>query len=202
MKKFFFMAVAVLTLGLASCGENKGDDAAAVIESLKTQLEAGDASGVQTTLQAAQAKIAELVAQNPEAAKTYVTKIQDFVKENKEKITAVVGDNLATQTLVQTLVDTPAETVISTLTAGQSVIDNANQAAQDIQDAAQQAVDEQVNAAQEAAQEQAEAAKEAVNQKVDEAKQQAVDEVNKAAGNINDKVNEAKDGLLKGAGLK
>lgn len=202
MKKFFFMAVAVLTLGLASCGENKGDDAAAVIESLKTQLEAGDASAVQATLQTAQAKIAELVAQNPEAAKTYVTKIQEFVKENKEKITAVVGDNLATQTLVQTLVDTPAETVISTLTAGQSVIDNAQQAAQDIQDSIQQAAQEQVEAVQDAAQQQAEAAKEAVNQKVDEAKQQAVDEANKAAGNINDKVNEAKDGLLKGAGLK
>ena len=146
MKKFMLMAVAVLTLGLTSCKEEaKNDEAAAVIENLKNELESGDANAVQTTLQNAQEKIAELVAKDPEAAKTYVTKIQDFVKENKEKITAVVGENAATQTLVNALIDTPAETIINTLTVGQAVLDNAEKTAEGVKDSVNQALENKAN---------------------------------------------------------
>lgn len=195
MKKFFLMAVAVLTLGLTSCKEEaKNDEAAAVIENLKNQLESGDASAIQTTLQDAQAKIAELVAKDPEAAKTYVTKIQDFVKENKEKITAVVGDNQATQTLVNALIDTPAETVINTLTVGQAILDNAQKTADGVKDSVTQALENKANEMQDAAQD-------AINEKVDEAKQKANDEINKAAEKANEKVNDAANETLKSLGL-
>ena len=127
MKKFFLMAVAALTLTFTACTEGANDEASALVENLQSQIEAGDASGVQATLESAQAKIAELVAKDPEAAKTYVTKVQEFVKENQEKIISLVGDNAVAQGLVTTLVNTPAETVINTLTAGQNVIDNAQQ---------------------------------------------------------------------------
>lgn len=195
MKKFMLMAVAVLTLGLTSCKEEvKNDEAAAVIENLKNELESGDANAVQTTLQNAQEKIAELVAKDPEAAKTYVTKIQDFVKENKEKITAVVGENAATQTLVNALIDTPAETIINTLTVGQAVLDNAEKTAEGVKDSVNQALENKANEMQDAVQD-------AVNEKVDEAKQKANDEINKAAEKANEKINETANEALKSIGL-
>ena len=126
MKKIFFVAVAALTLGLASCSENaKTDNTDATIEELKAQIEAGDSAGVQNALEGAQAKIAELAANDPEAAKTYVAQVQEFVNANKEQILAIVGEDVAAQTLVSTLVDAPAEAVINVLTAGQSVVDTA-----------------------------------------------------------------------------
>jgi hypothetical protein len=169
MKKLFFIAVAALTLGFASCSDNKSDDAAALIENLKAQLEAGDASALQATLQNAKDKVVELVAKNPEAAKTYVVKIQEFIKENKEKITAVIGDNAMAQNVVNTLVDTPAETVVSALTAGQAVFDNAQNAADGLID---QAVNEQIEAAEDL--------NEDVNKQVNEAIDQAGKDANEA----------------------
>jgi len=140
MKKFFVMAVAALALTFTACTESGNDEANALVENLKSQIEAGDASGLQATLTSAQAKITELVAKDPEAAKTYVAKVQEFVKENQEKIVSLVGDNAVAQGLVNTLVNTPAETVISTLTAGQGVIDNAQQQAENLKDSIEGAV--------------------------------------------------------------
>ena len=206
MKKLFFVAVAALTLGFASCSEKaQQDEAATVIENLKAQLEAGDASGVQAALEGVQGKVAELLAKDPEAAKTYVTKIQDFVKENKEKITAVIGENAAAQVLVNTLVDTPADVVINTLTAGQSVIDNAkataDSAAQAVQDGLEQAAQSQVDNVEAAVNEQVDAAKQKANDEVNNAKQKANDEVNKAAQKANEEINKAAGDALKSLGL-
>jgi hypothetical protein len=185
MRKLLFVAVAALTLGLASCSENaKTENTDAVIEELKAQIEAGDSEGVQTALEGAQAKIAELAANDPEAAKTYVAQVQEFINENKEQILAVVGENVATQTLVNTLVDTPAETVINVLTAGQSVANTA----ENLKDSVEQAIN---NKAEEMKQGAEDAVKEAVDAQVDAAKKQAADKVNEATQKANEKVNEA-----------
>ena len=185
MRKLLFVAVAALTLGLASCSENaKTENTDAVIEELKAQIEAGNSEGVQTALEGAQAKIAELAANDPEAAKTYVAQVQEFINENKEQILAVVGENVATQTLVNTLVDTPAETVINVLTAGQSVANTA----ENLKDSVEQAIN---NKAEEMKQGAEDAVKEAVDAQVDAAKKQAADKVNEATQKANEKVNEA-----------
>lgn len=206
MKKFLFVAVAALTLGLASCSESaKNDEATAVIENLKAQMEAGDAEGMQSALSDAQAKIAELVAKDPEAAKTYVVKVQEFINENKEQILTVVGDNAVAQSLVSTLVDAPAETVINAITAGQSVIDNA----ENLTDSIDQAINDKINetkeglenAAKDAANEQIEAAKKEATNKVNETTQKANEEVNKAAEKANKELNDAASKALKSVGL-
>lgn len=185
MRKLLFVAVAALTLGLASCSENaKTENTDAVIEELKAQIEAGNSEGVQTALEGAQAKIAELAANDPEAAKTYVAQVQEFINENKEQILTVVGENVATQTLVNTLVDTPAETVINVLTAGQSVANTA----ENLKDSVEQAIN---NKAEEMKQDAEDAVKEAVDAQVDAAKKQAADKVNEATQKANEKVNEA-----------
>jgi hypothetical protein len=185
MRKLLFVAVAALTLGLASCSENaKTENTDAVIEELKAQIEAGNSEGVQTALEGAQAKIAELAANDPEAAKTYVAQVQEFINENKEQILAVVGENVATQTLVNTLVDTPAETVINVLTAGQSVANTA----ENLKDSVEQAIN---NKAEEMKQGAEDAVKEGVDAQVDAAKKQAADKVNEATQKANEKVNEA-----------
>lgn len=185
MRKLLFVAVAALTLGLASCSENaKTENTDAVIEELKAQIEAGNSEGVQTALEGAQAKIAELAANDPEAAKTYVAQVQEFINENKEQILTVVGENVATQTLVNTMVDTPAETVINVLTAGQSVANTA----ENLKDSVEQAIN---NKAEEMKQGAEDAVKEAVDAQVDAAKKQAADKVNEATQKANEKVNEA-----------
>ena len=177
MKKIFFVAVAALTLGLASCSENaKTDNTDATIEELKAQIEAGDSAGVQNALEGAQAKIAELAANDPEAAKTYVAQVQEFVNANKEQILAIVGEDAAAQTLVSTLVDAPAEAVINVLTAGQSVVDTAENLKDSVGEVKQGAED---------------AVKEAVDAQVDAAKKQAASKVNEATQKANEKVNEA-----------
>jgi hypothetical protein len=185
MRKLLFVAVAALTLGLASCSENaKTENTDAVIEELKAQIEAGNSEGVQTALEGAQAKIAELAANDPEAAKTYVAQVQEFINENKEQILAVVGENVATQTLVNTLVDTPAETVINVLTAGQSVANTA----ENLKDSVEQAINNKTEEMKQGAED---AVKEAVDAQVDAAKKQAADKVNEATQKANEKVNEA-----------
>jgi len=198
MKKFFVMAVAALALTFTACTESGNDEANALVENLKSQIEAGDASGLQATLTSAQAKITELVAKDPEAAKTYVAKVQEFVKENQEKIVSLVGDNAVAQGLVNTLVNTPAETVISTLTAGQGVIDNAQQQAENLKDsiegAVQDAVDDKVNEVQDAVEEK-------VNATIDEANQKANEKINEAADKANEKINEAANEAAKKLGF-
>ena len=193
MKKLLVMFMAAIAISFASCNssEQKGDDAATLLETLQSQLADGDGSAIQSTLESAKEKIAELVAKDPEAAKTYVAKVQEFLKENSEKIQEIVGDNTVASGIVSSLVNAPAETIISTLTAGQSVLDNAKDAAQGIQDAIGQAVEDQANAVVDEA-----------NKKIDEGKQRAAEKVNEAKEKVNEKVNEAADKLLKDAGLK
>ena len=147
MKKFFLMALAVLAISFVSCSEStqKNDDIAAVVENLKAQLDAGDASALQSALESAKQKISELVAKDPETAKTYVVKVQEFLKENSEKIAQVVGNNAIAQGIVNTLVNAPAETVVQTLAGGQSLMDTAKEAVDSVQGNLEEAVQEEAD---------------------------------------------------------
>ena len=87
MKKLFFMALAVVAISFASCGnkaqqkvEEAVDSTEAVVEdvnaaadeaisALTEQIEKNDASALQTTLESIKAKIASFIAANPELAK-------------------------------------------------------------------------------------------------------------------------------------
>lgn len=190
MKKLFVMALAALAIGFTSCSEStqKGDDVAAMVENLKTQLEAGDASALQGALQSAQEKIGELVAKDPETAKTYVAKVQEFLKANSEKVVALVGDNEMAKGIVTTLVNAPADVVVSALAGGQTLADQAKEAAKEAAKNAAEQLQQSADSAQDAI---SKAVEEKANEMVEDAKQK-----------MNEKINEGAEELLKGAGLK
>jgi len=202
MKKLFFVAVAALTLGLASCSENKKEsEVAPFIEQMTSQLEAGSLDEMEGTMDQAMAKVEELAATDPEAAKAAFEAIQNFIKESKEKLLAAGADERA----LDELVSTPADVVINALTASQSIIDNAqataDSAAQALQDGLEQAAQNQVNDVEAAVNEQVDAAKQKANDEVNAAKQKANDEVNKAAQKANEEINKAAGDALKSLGL-
>jgi len=213
MKKLILMSMAATAMFFMSCGSKNAQQAeaaeetdsteAVVIEDataeLAAQLEAGDANKFQEALTAAQAKAAELLEENPEAAKTYLENVQNYLKENTEKIKAMAGDNVLVSTAVNTFVETPAESIITNLqTQLGNAEDAANAKAQETKDAAQSKVDE----AKQAVENQANTAKAAAEQKANEAKQAAASKVNEAASKANQEINKGADKLLKGAGLK
>lgn len=209
MRKFIFVAAAALTLGLASCSETpKTDEATVFVEQLTSQLEAGDATGMESTMDQAMQKAAELAETNPEAAKTIVTKIQDFVKENKEKIVALGGNAES----IDTIIETPVDLFINALTAGQGIIDNAenltdsiDQAiadkATELQEGVQDAANEQVEAVKQKAADQINTAKQKANDEVNATTQKANEEINKAAEKTNKELNDAAKKAMKSVGL-
>lgn len=209
MKKVLFFAVAALMLGLASCSETKKvDEAAPFIEQMKAQLEAGSLEEMEATMDNAMAKVTELAATDPEAAKAAFTEIQNFIKENKEQLLAAgAGEESITY-----LVETPADVIVNALTASQSVIENAenlkdsvdqaiNDKINELQEGAENTVNDQIDAAKQKAADQVNAAKQEAVDKTNEATQKVNDEVNKAAEKANQEVNDAAKKALKSVGL-
>ena len=156
MKKIMFAVMAMFAIGFTSCGNktqapaeaadsveamvyNAEEEAAASINQLTEQIEAQDAGKFQEVLVAIQEKIKDIIGTNPEVAKEYVTKIQDFLKENADKIKAFAGDNQAVQAALATLTAAPADTVVDGLMqalggakeAVEGAVDDAAQAAED-----------------------------------------------------------------------
>ena len=191
MKKILLAVMAVAAIGFTACGNkaqqgeatdstavevNVADEEAdAAIAALTSNLETKDASKSQQALDTVKAKIAELIKTNPEAAKQYVARVQTFLKENADKVKAVVGENAAVAAAVSAITDVEPDKVVNGLL-------------EQVGDAATEAKDAAVDAA---------------NQKVDEAKQAATDKANevkdaakeKAAGAIDNAANAAKKGL-------
>ena len=217
MKKLMFMALAAVAVAFASCG-NKTNAAADVdstavdsveavaqmgqaaadeaIGNLTKLLEGKDASALQTAIEGIKAKAAELLAQNPEVAKEYLTKVQAFLKENTDKVKALVGDNAAVNAAVTALTETPADNVISGLASALGDVKTAGtEAATDVAtkvDAAAQAVKNAPEAAKEAANQAVEQAKTKANEKANEAVEQSKA---KAAQKIDDAAAAAKKKL-------
>jgi hypothetical protein len=204
MKKILLAVMAVAAIGFTSCG-NKTQQAEAVdsvaivdslasaaaqadIDAISALLNGGDATKLQEALAAVKEKIATLIKENPEVAKEYVAKVQTFLKDNADKVKAVVGDNAAVQTAVSAITETePADIVNGFLT---SVGDAATEA----KDAAVDAANQQVDAAKQAVEDKANEVKDAADKKVQETKDAAKQKANDAIDNA------AKD-VKKGLGL-
>ena len=179
MKKILLAVMAVAAIGFTSCG-NKTQQAEAVdsvaivdslaagaaqetIDALSADIEAQDAGKLQATLESIKAKIAEIVKNNPEVAKEYVAKVQTFLKENADKVKAVIGENAVAAAALSAVTEIEPESVVSGL------LQQVGDAATDAKDAAVEAVE---GAAQDAA--------DAAQQKVDEAKDAAKEKANEA----------------------
>ena len=204
MKKILLAVMAVAAIGFTSCG-NKTQQAEAVdsvaivdslasaaaqadIDAISALLNGGDATKLQEALAAVKEKIATLIKENPEVAKEYVAKVQTFLKDNAEKVKAVVGDNAAVQTAVSAITETePADIVNGFLTS-------VGDAATEVKDAAVDAANQQVDAAKQAVEDKANEVKDAADKKVQETKDAAKQKANDAIDNA------AKD-VKKGLGL-
>ena len=194
MKKILLAVMAVAAIGFTSCGnktqqadaETAAVDSVAIVDSiaqgaaqetidaLTADLEANDASKLQATLESIKVKIAEIVKNNPEVAKEYVVKVQNFLKENADKVKALVGDNAAVAAALSAVTDIEPANVVNGLL-------------EQVGDAATEAKDAAVDAA---------------NQKVEEAKQAAADKANEAKEAAKEKANEAIDNAAASAKSK
>ena len=190
MKKILFV-IAVAAFTFASCG-NKTNAPEAVVDSteviaeeanaaadeaianISQLLDGQDVNAFQAAIEAIKAKAAELVAINPEIAKEYVAKVQNFLKENADKVKAFVGDNAAVNAAVSALTAVSAEDVVSGFLstvgdAANNAVEGAKDAVEGAKDAASQAVEDAKNAAVDKANEAVESAKEKAGAAVDDA---------------------------------
>ena len=183
MKKILLAVMAVAAIGFTSCGnktqqadaETAAVDSVAIVDSiaqgaaqetidaLSADLEANDASKLQATLEGIKAKIAEIVKNNPEVAKEYVVKVQTFLKENADKVKALVGDNAAVAAALSAVTDIEPANVVNGL------LEQVGDAATEAKDAAVDAANQKVEEAKQAAEEKANEAKDAAKQKANEA---------------------------------
>ena len=209
MKKFVLAVMAVAAIGFtASCGNKTQQaevevDSVAIVDSLasaaaQTDIDAisallngGDATKLGEALAAVKEKIAKLIKENPEVAKEYVAKVQDFLSENTDKIQAVVGQNETVQVAVNALTEAEPADIIN------GFLSSVGEAATEAKDAAVDAANQQVDAAKQAVEDQANAAKDAANQKVQEAKDAADKKVQETKDAAKQKANEAIDNAAK-----
>ena len=205
MKKIVFAVMAIVAIGFTACGNKTQSaevpvDSAAIVDSLASAaaqtdidalnelLAAGDVTKLQEALAAVKEKMATLIKENPEVAKEYVAKVQDFLKENADKVKAVVGDNAAVQTAVSAITETEPADIVN------GFLNSVGDAATEVKDAAVDAANQQVDAAKQAVQDKANEAKDAADKKVQETKDAAKQKANEAIDNA------AKD-VKKGLGL-
>ena len=218
MKKIFLMAVAAAALTFASCGqkqqapvdpnaeaidsvavltEEANTAADEVISQLGSNLEAKDVSAFQTALEAVKAKVADFLAKNPEIAKEYISKVQNFLKENADKIKAVVGTNAAVTALVDGIANLPSESVEKLTGATEALKALGIDAGSLVKNAAADAVEGAADAV--------ENVKDAAKETVENAKDAVVDKANEAVQDAKDKAGEAVDkgaaAVKKGLGL-
>ncbi len=198
MKKIILAVMAVAAIGFTSCG-NKTQQAEAVdsvaiidslagaaaqgdIDAISALLNGGDATKLGEALAAVKEKIAKLIKENPEVAKEYVAKVQNFLSENSEKIQAVVGQNETVQVAVNALTEAEPDDIIK------GFLTSVGDAATEVKDAAVDAANEQVDAAKQAVEDKANEAKDAADKKVQEtkdaAKKQASDAIDNAAKDV------------------
>ena len=199
MKKIVLAVMAIAAIVFtASCGNKtqqaEAVDSVAIVDSLASAaaqgdidaisglLNGGDATKLQEALAAVKEKIATLIKENPEVAKEYVAKVQTFLKENADKVKAVVGDNAAAATALSAITETaPADIVNGFLT---SVGDAATDAKDAAVDAANNAKDAAVDAANQKIEEGKQAVEDKANEVKDAAKQKANDAIDNAAKDV------------------
>ena len=194
MKKVFLMLVAVGAMTFVSCENKPKANAEEVVEEVTLTQEEADAEAdsmiasltdvientkdvnkLQEILEAVKAKAAEYVGLNPEIAKTFVTKVQNFLKEKGDVVKALVGDNAAVGAALASLTDVSADDIVSNFMS--AVGDKAVEAVEGAKDAVEGAADAAADAVEGAK----DAAAEKVNETVDAAKEKAAETVDAAA---------------------
>ena len=110
------------------------------------------------------------------------------MKENADKVKAVVGDNAAVQTAVSAITETEPADIVN------GFLSSVGEAATEVKDAAVDAANQKVDEAKQAVQDKANEVNEAAKQKVQETKDAAKQKANDAIDNA------AKD-VKKGLGL-
>lgn len=176
MKKVLFMLMMVLaTMGMASCGGSNEDDAT---KELSEQLEAGDVNKFQSALENIKAKATTLLAENPEKAKELISKVQEFLNANKEKVANLIGSNETIANLVNTITSTTPDEVVNTLAGALGTqVQQGQEALQDqageLLEGAQEQAGELIEGAQEKAGEVIEGAQEKAGELIDGAQQKA-----------------------------
>jgi len=159
MKKLFIMAIAATAFTFTSCGNKSNEQAQQAeveevaeataeeaVNDMAAQLEAGDANKFQTALTSLYEKAAQLLKENPEKAKEYLGKAQEFLKANAEKVTSLVGDNEVVKGVVNTLTEQNVEEVangllqqIGVVQDAQEKVDEAKEVVEDAQAAVEDA---------------------------------------------------------------
>ena len=187
MKKVFLMLVAVGAMTFVSCENKPKANPEEVVEEVTLTQEEADAEAdsmiaslkdvnkLQEILEAVKAKAAEYVGLNPEIAKTFVTKVQNFLKEKGDVVKALVGDNAAVGAALASLTDFSADDIVSNFMS--AVGDKAAEAVEGAKDAVEGAADAAAGAVENAK----DAAAEKVNETVDAAKEKAAETVDAAA---------------------
>ena len=193
MKKIIFAVMAVFAIGFSACGNKtqQGEtvDSVAMIDSMATafanedidiitkHLEAGDVAKLQEILGQVKQKIATLIKENPELAKEYVEKVQGFLKENADKVKAVVGDSEAAVAAVAAVTEVDPDAVVKGL------LEQVGDAATEVKDAAVDAANQKVEEAKDAANQKVEETKAAAEQKIEEQKNAAKKKTGEAIDN-------------------
>ena len=143
--------------------------------------------------------VGEFVLNDPDAAMTYVTTVQNYLKENAEQVKAVVENNADAASAVAVFMETEPEVMVSAIVEtvsnqAEATKDAAAGAAEATQNAAAEAVNKTVEDTKAAVNKKVEDTKAAVNQKAEETKAAAKQKANEAVDNA------AKD-VKKGLGL-
>lgn len=191
------MVMAVAAIMFTSCNGNKTNanveepvDTLAVLEeeasvaadetvaNLTEVLNGTDANKLQEALEAVKAKVAEFIAKNPEVAKEYVTKVQNFLNENADKVKALVGDNATVNAAVSALTSVSAD----------DIVNNVNNFLSGAGNAAEGAVEGAKDAAGKAVENAKDAAAEKANEVVKDAKEKGAAAIDNAASKAKEKL--------------
>ena len=193
MKKILLAVMAVAAIGFTSCGNktqqaeatdstevaiNAEEEANAVIDNLKAFVAAGDAEKVSAALDQVKEMVSEFVLNDPDAAMTYVTTVQNYLKENAEQIKAVVEKNADAASAVAVFMETEPEVMVS------AIVETVSNKAEATKDAAVDAAVAAVDAAKQTVDEANAAAKQKVEETKEAAKKQANDAIDDAAKNV------------------
>ena len=228
MRKVILSIMAVAAISFSSCGnktENGGDvdstanemevsvlpdwtNAESAVKSLDASLEIGTPEDVEDCVEKMEAQVAKLVEQGKlDEAKAYAEKIQNFVKENKEKLKAT-GSTLissfvsTTENLNIDNLETTAKDWASTVKAvaegsGEKVVSDVKDAVKDAagdaankMDAAKSKVDDVKNKVDDA-----KSKVDEVKNKVDEVKSKVDNAPESAKKAVEDAKNKAKEDL-------
>jgi hypothetical protein len=201
MKKIIFAVLAMVAIGFSACGNKtqqaEAIDSAAVLDSIASEVaqedinaisalfESGDVAKLQEALATVKEKIASLIKENPELAKEYVIKVQDFLKQNADKVKALAGDSEAAVAAVAAVTEVDPEAVVKGL------LEQVGDAATEVKDAAVDAANQQVEDAKNAANQKVEETKAAAEKQIEDQKNAAKQKTGEAIDNAANKTKKA-----------